>query len=396
MHPRIIFLIFAVLHIAGMSSHATSYTPFMLSIGLTFEDIARVNAWFVLSMLLAEIPTARLADGRGRGFSLRCGALLAFLGILSYAFTQTYAQVLVAEIILGIAFAFFSGATNAWIADALKRRGEFHTLHDVQATTVKWKSMSALLAAMIGAGLAHAFGLRIPFFLDAILLLGLILFTFKFVGKEGDTDEEDKLNFKEAVKTIWNLLRNDTSLIWIIAVSMVGSIAVIFNHLWSPFFLQWMSQAWLGAIFAVIQISLFAGGWFLRRFNMEGKREVLFASVASSLTGLGLMILGLAIHLPLALIFLVVHEVGRVVDQAVVDPFIQHRIKSSVRATFSSAVSVMTWVGKGASLYILSLFLRTLPETMETIRISWIWGGSVMIALSLLLFLFRPTRPSKL
>ena len=81
------------------------------------------NAFFSAGQVMFEIPTGVIADTRGRRFSFLLGAATLLLATLLYLYMwQTEAPFVgwaLASILLGLGFTFFSGATEAWLVDAL-------------------------------------------------------------------------------------------------------------------------------------------------------------------------------------------------------------------------------------------------------------------------------------
>ena len=79
------------------------------------------------AQVLFEIPTGIVADTRGRRFSFLLGAATLLVATLLYLLMwQIRAPFLgwaLASILLGLGFTFFSGATEAWLVDALRATG---------------------------------------------------------------------------------------------------------------------------------------------------------------------------------------------------------------------------------------------------------------------------------
>src|SRR6185436_1720465 len=112
-------------------------TLFLLDAGLNNTQAFAANAFFTAGQVLFEIPTGVLADtwGRRRSYLLGAGTLL--LSTLLYLFMwQSKAPLLgwaVASVLIGLGFTFFSGATEAWLVDALNASGYKGTLESVFA-----------------------------------------------------------------------------------------------------------------------------------------------------------------------------------------------------------------------------------------------------------------------
>ena len=102
-------------------------TLFLLDAGLNATAAFAANALFTAGMVLFEVPTGVVADTWGRRISYLLGSLtLAVSTILYWLAWQMQAPFwawAVTSVLLGLGFTFFSGATEAWLVDALKFTG---------------------------------------------------------------------------------------------------------------------------------------------------------------------------------------------------------------------------------------------------------------------------------
>ncbi len=102
-------------------------TLFLLDAGLTNLQAFAANAFFTAGMVIFEVPTGVVADVRGRRLSFLLGALTLSAGTLVYVLMWWWAAPFVAwaavSLLLGLGFTFFSGAVEAWVADALAATG---------------------------------------------------------------------------------------------------------------------------------------------------------------------------------------------------------------------------------------------------------------------------------
>src|SRR6476619_6064451 len=102
-------------------------TIFLLDAGLDNAQAFAANAFFTVGQVLFEVPTGVVADTRGRQFSYVLGAATLLLSTLLYlVMWSIHAPLLgwaISSILLGLGFTFFSGATEAWLVDALAATG---------------------------------------------------------------------------------------------------------------------------------------------------------------------------------------------------------------------------------------------------------------------------------
>jgi len=152
-------------------------TLFLLDAGLSLTEAFVANAAFTAGMVLFEVPTGVIADtfGRRTSFILGAATLLvttaAYLG-LWYVTAGIWWWVLVSALI-GLGFTFFSGATEAWLVDALTATG-----YDGGVESVFGKGQTvagaAMLAGTIGGGFLGQINLGLPYAARSILLLAVI------------------------------------------------------------------------------------------------------------------------------------------------------------------------------------------------------------------------------
>ena len=135
-------------------------TLFLLDAGLSLTGAFVANAAFTAGMVLFEIPTGVVADASGRRASYILGAgtllvsTLAYLG-LWYVGAHLIWWILVSAMI-GLGFTFFSGATEAWLVDALDATGYEGPVEMVFGRGVAVMGVATLVGT-IGGGLLGAY-----------------------------------------------------------------------------------------------------------------------------------------------------------------------------------------------------------------------------------------------
>jgi MFS family permease len=149
-------------------------TIFLLDAGLNNAEAFAANAFFTAGMVIFEIPTGVVADTRGRRFSFVLGAATLLVSTLHYLLMwQIHAPLwgwAIASILLGLGFTFFSGATEAWLVDALTETGFTGHLEHVfgRAQTVGGAAM--LFGTVAGGAVAQLTNLGIPYIIRAVML----------------------------------------------------------------------------------------------------------------------------------------------------------------------------------------------------------------------------------
>ena len=146
-------------------------TLFLLDAGLDNTQAFTVNAFFTVGEVLFEIPTGIVADTRGRRFSFLLGAGTLLVATLLYLLMwQIRAGLLgwaLASILLGLGFTFFSGATEAWLVDALRATGFTGTLESIFARAQIVSGVAMLTGSVLGGVIAQATSIGVPYLIRA-------------------------------------------------------------------------------------------------------------------------------------------------------------------------------------------------------------------------------------
>jgi MFS family permease len=134
-------------------------------IGMSLADIMVLQAIFGLAVVLFEFPSGYMADRVGYRWSLLVSTGFLMTGWLVYTRADSFWAVAVAEIILGAASAFMSGADRAllWVSLEGASRTTQYTRWDGRIRAVS-QSAEALSAA--AGGWLYAMGPRWPFWLQ--------------------------------------------------------------------------------------------------------------------------------------------------------------------------------------------------------------------------------------
>jgi MFS family permease len=387
MHPARAYFLFNFLVMFGVCLPTVSYTPFLFARGLSFAEVALVNAVFFAAIVLAEVPTGLLADGHSRVWSLRVGAAVKAVACLGYMSASGFASAVFWEFLCGIGCAFVSGADQAWMTDALIRRGEKDRLGKVLASASMWQSLGALAGGTASAFLA-AVDLRLGWAASSAALALACAVACRRMN--GDGEPAVRLTEGEAFRASLAALRASSGLKWAVAAAMVSGLVLPFNYGWSPFYGGRVGSYGMAVVWVALYSSLVVTGWFIRRGELRPGVESWSIPLALALSGVGMAAIGMFGGLALPLAAGAVHEIGRGAFQPLIGLFVQRRVESGYRATYGSLQSLLGRLGFAAVLVVTWALLRGLPTASAAIVTSWVWAGSVMTALSFVLWLIRP------
>ena len=180
-------------------------TLFLLDAGLSNTEAFAANAFFAVGQVVFEIPTGVVADTRGRRLSFMLGAGTLLLSTLLYLVMWNVQAPFwgwaIASALLGLGFTFFSGATEAWLVDALGATGFTGNLESVfgRAQVV---AGGAMLVGSVGGGvIAQLTDLGVPYIVRAAMLGVTLVVAWWFMHDLGFTPQRG-VTTATAVRTV--------------------------------------------------------------------------------------------------------------------------------------------------------------------------------------------------
>lgn len=146
-------------------------------IGLTLTDILTLQVFFSLASVLMEYPSGYVSDRLGYRFALIVACVFGIAGWGWYLAAESFWGVLVAELLLGVSFAFISGSDTALLFESLRAEGRVDLYTRCDGRMVGWAQGGEAAGALF-AGLMYAHWPLLPFVAQIVvwaLALGLCL-----------------------------------------------------------------------------------------------------------------------------------------------------------------------------------------------------------------------------
>jgi MFS family permease len=172
-------------------------TIFLLDAGLNNFEAFSANAFFTAGMVLFEVPTGIVADSWGRRLSYLLGtvtlAVTTVLYLLLWYVHGPFWAWAISSVLIGLGFTFFSGATEAWLVDALHATGYQGSLDAVFARGQVYTGAGMLLGAGGGGYLAQFAGLGAPYLLRAGILVAMFVLAAMLMRDLGFTPRRGAL-----------------------------------------------------------------------------------------------------------------------------------------------------------------------------------------------------------
>ena len=337
-------------------------TLFLLDAGLSLTEAFVANAAFTAGMVLFEVPTGVVADAAGRRVSFILGAVTLLLTTVAYlglwAIDAGVLWWVLMSVFIGLGFTFFSGATEAWLIDALDATG-----FDGPVETVFGRGQvatgGAMLVGTILGGFAGQLSLGLPYVLRSVMLVLVIVVAFLRMHDIGYTPVQGQ-SIREELKTIVSgSLRhgfgNPPIRMFLLGAPFAMGVGIWVFYAFQPYLLQLFgdeSAIYLSgiaaAVFALAQMAGGASVGLIRRF-VSSRTTVISIEVA--LGALAIVGVGLAewLDVPwgfwLAIVLLTLVAMMWALSGPLQQAYMNEIIPSEQRATVLSFSSLMGSAG---------------------------------------------------
>lgn len=332
-------------------------TIFLLDAGLSNAEAFAANAFFTVGQVIFEVPTGVVADTRGRQLSYVLGAGTLLLSTLLYlVMWQVHAPLwgwAIASILLGLGFTFFSGATEAWLVDALKATGFTGHLEHIfgRAQTVGGAAM--LVGTVSGGVIAQATNLGVPYLIRAAMLGVTMLVAIRFMRDLGFTPQRDVgplTAVRNVVRgSIDGGFRNPPVRWLMLAAPFTFGAGIFVFYAAQPYLLQLYGDktaygvaGLAAAIVAGVQI---VGGLIVSRVRRLFRRRTSALLIGGVLNAVLLVLLGLTGSFVVALLLLAATSFVFAVAGPLRQAYVNGLIPSEQRATVLSFDSLMGSAG---------------------------------------------------
>ncbi|MDG4821456.1 MFS transporter [Asanoa sp. WMMD1127] len=332
-------------------------TIFLLDAGLNNLEAFAANAFFTAGMVLFEVPTGIVADLRGRRASFLLGtltlAVTTALYVLLWHVHAPFWQWAVVSALLGLGFTFFSGATEAWLVDALTATGYDGPL-DAVFGRAQVASGAAMLTGSVGGGyLAQLTNLGIPFVVRAGVLAVMFVVAAVVMRDLGFTPNREG----RPVAEIRRIVRDSVDYGWrvpsvrylMLAAPFVGGVGVYIFYALQPYLLElWGDpQAYgvAGLVAALLAAAQSAGGFLTTRIRGLFRLRTSALIAAEALSVLAILLIGLVTDFWVVLVLIMLWGLLSAATTPIRQALVNALIPSRQRATILSFDSLMSSTG---------------------------------------------------
>jgi MFS family permease len=332
-------------------------TLFLLDAGLSNTEAFAANAFFTLGQVIFEVPTGVVADTRGRRFSFMLGAGTLLVSTLLYlAMWQIEAPLwgwAIASILLGLGFTFFSGATEAWLVDALASTGFTGDLESIfgRAQTVNGGAM--LIGSVAGGFIAQLSSLGVPYVVRAVMLGVTLVIAFLWMHDLGFTPQRG-ISTTTAVRNVVGGavdggLRNPPVRWLMLAAPFSFGVGIYAFYAFQPYLLELYGDqsayGIAGLAAALIAGAQIFGGLLVSRARRLFSRRTHALILGGILNVILLGLIGLTTNFVIALVLITAWCLVLAISAPLRQAFVNGLIPSGQRATVLSFDALMGSAG---------------------------------------------------
>ena len=332
-------------------------TIFLLDAGLSNFEAFAANAFYTAGMMLFEIPTGVVADSRGRRTSFLWGtitlAAATGLYVLLWQLDSPFVWWAIVSMLLGLGYTFFSGATEAWLVDALTATKFDGMLEAVFARGQVVSGVFMLVGSVAGGYIAQLTNLGVPYVVRAAILAVMFVIALLLMRDLGFTPERGKTVGAEVKSIVSSSVQYGLKVPAIRATMLsgffLGGIGVYTFYALQPYLLElWGNpEAYgiAGLVAAIVAGATIVGGlitplvrrWFARRTSVL----ILMAAL-----GVALMAgVGLAANFWAVIVLIVLASLADAAAEPVRRAYLNGMIPSQQRATILSFDSLINSAG---------------------------------------------------
>lgn len=328
-------------------------TIFLLDAGLSNLEAFAANAFFTAGMVLFEVPTGVIADLKGRRASFLLGTLTLAISTLLYLvmwqITAPFWAWAVVSVFLGLGFTFFSGATEAWLVDALHHTGYKGKMESVFAKGQIVMGTAMFTGAIAGGFIAQATNLGVPYLLRGLILIVTFVLAFVLMRDLGFTPAKGERPLKEIKKilnsSIQHGLRNPPVRWVMLTAPFVSGVSFYGFYALQPYLLElWgdpEAYALAGVAAAIVAGAQVAGGLLVPYFGRLFSRRTTLLLVATLLSTIAVICMGLVTNFWAVIALVVVWGLLFAIVTPVRQAYINGLIPSKQRATVLSFDSLL-------------------------------------------------------
>lgn len=236
--------------LTGLNLAEAIFILFILSLGLNYTQLLITQSVFAVTVLVFQMPSGALSDLWSRKRIISLGAFIGILANLVYSFSTGFYQIIIGEILFGIAVAFAFTTLSSFAYDTILENKKESVSKKIFSKGTSYMLFGSMIGPFLGGLIANQFGLRMGMFMNTITWVFLFLFSLWL--KEPLVKREKGLGYFKQIKMSYDICRKNTLLVYLIINFVVIALCSWLVHdLIQPHFQSIEISVWsIGLVFA--------------------------------------------------------------------------------------------------------------------------------------------------
>lgn len=312
---------------------------FLLDRGLTFTQAMLLQAYWTTITLFLEVPSGAFADKVGRVKALQVSSLVVALGFIIYPLSHTITGYIIAETLIAISWAFFSGTDSAFIYDTLKSLKKERLYEKIEANSMILQFIGLGIGGFAG-GFLVIYGYESLFYLTAISFFVGFIMTL-FLKEPPHYEKVHQKGYYHHILDSIKFARTHKKVRFAILYSaIIGVLTHFIYFLIQPYLLNVnFPEKWYGTIYLIYFLVLSLGYYTTPKITSKISRKKLLGMIPLAM-GI-FFFLGFIFYSKYSIIFLLLVLIPKTMQNLISLVIINENTKSSMRATVISLKNLM-------------------------------------------------------
>ena len=184
--------------LTGINFAEAIFVLFLLSLQLNYTQFLITQSVFALTVLISQIPAGALSDLRSRKGVIKFGTFVGIIASLVMATSNGFYQVVLAEMLFGVAIAFSFGTIGSFAYDTIIENKKESMSKKIFSRGTSYMLIGGMIGPLIGGLIANQFGLRMGMFTN--IVAWTLMFLFSFSLKEPMVKRKKEANYFKQIK----------------------------------------------------------------------------------------------------------------------------------------------------------------------------------------------------
>lgn len=260
-------------------------------IGLSLTEILTLQVFFSLASVVMEYPSGYVSDRLGYRFALITACVFGLLGWGWYLAAETFWGVLLAELLLGVSYAFISGSDTALLFESLRAADRVDLYARCDGRMVGWAQGGEAAGALL-AGFMYAQWPLMPFVAQIAVWTVALGLCLSLREPEADDGGHVTSHLAEALGVCRLAFTSPAIRATILSGTLLGLASFYMVWLIQPHMqacgvpVSWFGPAWAGANL-VVALAASGSHRVQRSIGMRGMYGLFFLLIVVAYAGLG-------------------------------------------------------------------------------------------------------------